>query len=403
MVDKSRNIIHLDMDAFYASVEQRDRPELKGRPVIVGGSLERGVVCACSYETRPFGVRSAMAVSRALRLCPGAVVLPVRMARYQEVSEQIFAIFRRYTDRIEPLSIDEGFLDVSGSERLFGAALEIARRIRREVRDETGLAVSAGVAPNKFLAKVASELAKPDGLLEVTPAEVDNFLLPLPVSRIWGVGRVTAERLERRGWHNISDLRKVPLEQLTRLLGAAGEQIYRLARGEDERPVVAGEAIKSIGAEETFEADLWRLEEQRRELLALAEKVARRLRHRGLVGRCVTLKVKFADFTSVSRSQTLERGLDSAPAIHAEAVGLLARTDAGRRPVRLLGISLAQLEPREAVQAELFGEEARQRQSSLDQAMDRLRERFGDRGIKRASLLDRNPAGSGKKGGDGGK
>ncbi|WP_221250446.1 DNA polymerase IV [Desulfuromonas versatilis] len=398
-----RKIIHLDMDAFYASVEQRDRPELKGKPVIVGGSRERGVVCACSYETRAFGVRSAMAVARALRLCPQALVLPVRMARYQQVSAEIFEIFGRYTDCIEKLSIDEGFLDVTGSERLFGPARQIAERLRAEVRAETGLAVSAGVASNKFLAKVASELAKPDGLLEVPADQVDQFLLPLPVSRIWGVGRVTAERLERRGWRTIRELRAVPLEQLQRLLGAAGEQVYRLARGLDERPVVADEPIKSIGAEETFERDLRVPEALARELLALCERVAARLRRRGLVGRCVTLKVKYADFSAVSRSLTLERGLDSALAIQAEALRLLGRTEAGSRPVRLLGVSLAQLEAGQAAQPELFGEEQRRRQSALDQAVDRLRERFGESGIRRATLLEGSPRPSVKKGGDPGE
>ena len=190
-------IIHLDMDAFYASVEQHDQPELRGKPVIVGGSRERGVVAACSYEARPFGVRSALPMSRALRLCPEAVVLPVRMASYQEVSRQVFAIFGRYTDRIEPLSVDEAFLDVTGCERLFGTPQEIAQRIRREVREELGLAISAGVAPNKFLAKLASESAKPDGLLEIAPEAVDDFLLPLPVERLWGVGNKAAQQLHR--------------------------------------------------------------------------------------------------------------------------------------------------------------------------------------------------------------
>ncbi|HEY7744728.1 MAG TPA: DNA polymerase IV, partial [Desulfuromonadales bacterium] len=210
----TNSIIHLDMDAFYASVEQRDNPALRGRPVIVGGSPDRGVVSACSYEARPFGVRSAMPMRRAVRLCPEAVVLPVRMARYREVSRQVFAIFARYTDRIEPLSVDEAFLDVTGCERLFGPAAVIAARIRREVREELGLAISAGVAPNKFLAKLASESAKPDGLLEIVPERVDAFLLPLPVERIWGVGAKAAEQLHRLGCRSVADLRRLPEAQL---------------------------------------------------------------------------------------------------------------------------------------------------------------------------------------------
>ncbi len=384
---KSRVILHLDLDAFYASVEQRDRPELLGRPVIVGGAMERGVVSACSYEARTFGVHSAMSMARAVRLCPQAVVLPVRMARYRELSRQVFAIFARYTDLLEPLSIDEAFLDVTGSQRLFGDGSAIAGKIRREVRAETALTVSAGVAPNKFLAKLASEAGKPDGLVEVTAERLDDFLLPLPLSRLWGVGRVMAARLEKLGLRTVADLRQMERETLVRRFGSTGDQLYRLSRGEDERPVSSVDSVKSIGHEETFARDLRDGEELRRQLLDLAERVARRLRASGHTGRCLTLKVRYPDFVTVSRSLTLADGTDHAMTIFRKAEELLGRTEAGCRSVRLLGLSLSQLEPLEEGQQDLFGVGERHRLEALDRAVDRLYERFGGKGVRRGSLL----------------
>jgi DNA polymerase-4 len=387
----TNSIIHLDMDAFYASVEQRDNPALRGRPVIVGGSPDRGVVSACSYEARPFGVRSAMPMRRAVRLCPEAVVLPVRMARYREVSRQVFAIFARYTDRIEPLSVDEAFLDVAGCERLFGPAAAIAARIRREVRDELGLAISAGVAPNKFLAKLASESAKPDGLLEIAPEQVDGFLLPLPVERIWGVGAKAAEQLHRLGCRSVADLRRLPEAQLVRLFGVWGGRLYRLARGEDDRQVEVDQPAKSFGAEETFAADLTSLEALQRQLLAQAEKVAARLRRQGLEGRVVTLKVRYGDFETVTRRQTLAEPTASGLLLYRAGLELLARTEAGRRPVRLLGLSVGEPEPAAQGQATLFPDERKKRLADLDRTLDRLTERFGNRPVRRASLLQGDP------------
>jgi DNA polymerase-4 len=384
----ANRIIHLDMDAFYASVEQLDRPELRGRPVIVGGSRERGVVAACSYEARPFGVRSALPMSRALRLCPDAVVLPVRMARYQEVSRQVFAIFGRYTDRIEPLSVDEAFLDVTGCERLFGTPREIAQRIRREVREELGLAISAGVAPNKFLAKLASESAKPDGLLEIAADRVDAFLLPLPVERIWGVGAKAAQQLHRQGCRTVADLRRLSVAQLTRLFGIWGERLYHLARGVDERTVEIDAPAKSYGAEETFAADLIRLEDLHRELLAQAEKVAARLRRHGLSGRVLTLKVRYADFETLSRRLTLPEPTAHGKTLYRAARDLLQRTEAGERPVRLLGLSVAGLEDTAARQPALFPDPDEQRQTALDTALDRLNRRFGQGQVRRGDLLE---------------
>jgi DNA polymerase-4 len=385
----TNTIIHLDMDAFYASVEQRDHPELQERPVIVGGSLERGVVSACSYEARPFGVRSAMPMRRALRLCPEAVVMPVRMERYREVSRQVFAIFARYTDRIEPLSVDEAFLDVAGCGRLFGTAAQIAARIRQEVRQELGLAISAGVAPNKFLAKLASESAKPDGLLEIAPEGVDAFLLPLPVERIWGVGAKAAERLHRLGCRTVADLRRFPREQLVRLFGVWGERLYSLARGEDERAVEVEQEARTIGAEETFAVDLTDPELLRRQLLAQAEKVAARLRRQGLKGRTVTLKVRYGDFETLTRRLTLAEPTANGMRLYRAGLDLLERTEAGQRPVRLLGLSVGALDSAAPDQGALFPDLESERLADLDRALDRLQERFGAGGVRRASLLDR--------------
>ncbi len=386
----SKSIIHIDMDAFYASVEQRDRPELRGLPVLVGGSRDRGVVCACSYESRPFGVRSGMAMAQALRLCPKAVVLPVRMECYREASKEVFSVFFRYTDRVEGLSIDEAFLDVSDCRRLWGEARVIADRIKADIYELTGLRASAGIAPNKFLAKLASDLGKPDGLFEILPEQIDQVLLPLPVSQLWGVGRVTAERLKKWGWSTVRQLRHVPRDDLERLLGQAGAKLYLLARGIDERQVKGGKEVKSVGHEDTYGSDLVDLKVIRRELLGLAERVAARLRDKQLAGRCICLKVKYADFTVVSRSLTLDGGVNHALDIYRRALELLEKTEAGRRPLRLLGISLSMLSGESGAQQELFGQDLLEKKRALDEAMDQVRARFGPSKLTRATLL-KNP------------
>ncbi len=392
-------ILHLDLDAFYAAVEQLDEPALRGRPVIVGGASERGVVCACSYEARRFGVRSAMGMTRARQLCPQAAVRPVRMGRYRELSRQVFAIFARYTDRIEPLSIDEAFLDVAGCERLFGPPAAMAAAIRAAVRAETGLTVSAGVAPNKFLAKLASERGKPDGLVEIRPEQVESFLLPLPVGSLWGVGRVGAERLQGCGLRTVADLRAAGEARLVQLLGTFGSQLHALAWGRDERPVATAGGAKSIGHEETFARDLWDRKELEVELLGMAERVAARLRGAGLTAGTLTVKVKYADFTQVTRSATLGEAVCSLEDFYPRACTLLGRTEAGQRPVRLLGLSLSALQPAGCGQGELFGQPRRERQQALDRALDRVRERYGSRGIVRGTLLPRS---SGQEPADGG-
>lgn len=381
-----RCILHLDMDAFYASVEQYDQPHLRGRPVVVGGHRQRGVVCAASYEARAFGVHSAMPMARAVQLCPQAVVLPVRMQRYREVSREIFSIFAQFTDQIEPLSVDEAFLDVTGSRALFGSGVEIAQEIRRRVRVETGLAVSAGIATNKFLAKMASEAAKPDGLKEITPGEVDDFLLSLPVSALWGVGRTAEEKLAAYGISTVAGLRTLSLEALRKHFGKNGARLYELCRGVDSRPVRSDEESKSIGHEDTFEFDLLDPEEIRRALLSLSERVASRLRRKELQGSRVTLKVKYTDFTTITKSKTLNIGISNGSVIFQQATELMEKTDSSR-PIRLLGITLSTLDPLGSGQSDLFDDKNRKRLCRLDQAVDKLQRKYGENGVRKGSLL----------------
>lgn len=384
----NRTIIHLDLDAFFASVEQKDRPELQGSSVIVGGQNGRGVVCAASYEARRFGVCSAMPTMQARKLCPEAVFLPVRMERYRQLSRAVFAIYRRYTDLVEPLSIDEAFLDVTGSRRLFGTGEEIAARIRSEVKQEVGLTVSAGVAGNKFLAKMACEQGKPDGLFEVPAGAVEGFLHPLPLSKLWGIGKVTASKLTGLGYRTVADLAALPEQRMVRLLGEArGRQIHRLCFGLDDRDVRPGRGEKSIGAERTFATDLYRNEEIGRALLALADEVGSRARQGRVVGRCLTIKVRYGDFSTITRSHTQEQGVQSTGSIYDQAVKLAGKTDAGRLPVRLLGITLSELEGENSGQIGLFDDGEEQGNIRVDKAMDELRRRFGSGGVTRATLL----------------
>ena len=338
-----KSIIHLDMDAFYPAVEVLDNPGLKGKPVIVGGSRERGVVSSASYEARKFGVHSAQPIATAIRLCANGIFLPVRMHRYKEVSAQIFEIFDRFTPLVEPLSIDEAFLDVTGSTRLFGQPVDIARKIKETVRDETGLTVSAGLAPSKFVAKIASDMEKPDGLTIVTPDKVREFLDPLSISKMWGVGKKTQEALHQLKVRTFRDLRQAPLALLEKRFGTYGPRMHQLAMGIDNRDVVRHHDAKSVGHEETFSADILDTELAKKELLSLADKVARRLRRHGLTGKTITLKVKYSDFTLITRSETLPAATDDGQDIYSTACSLLKKTQVGKRPVRLLGISLSQL------------------------------------------------------------
>ncbi|MGC4001266.1 MAG: DNA polymerase IV [Anaeromyxobacter sp.] len=397
-----RTILHLDLDAFYASVEQLDHPELRGRPVIVGGTARRGVVCAASYEARRFGVRSAMPTSRAHKLCPDGVFLPPRFERYGALSEHIFGIYRRYTPLVEPLSLDEAFLDVSASRALHGAGRDIAVAIKRAVRGECGLAVSAGVAEVKLAAKIATDLGKPDGLVEVPAGGVEAFLAPLPVGRLWGVGEVTEAALQRVGVATIGDLVQKPEIVLAGAIGASHARgLQALARGEDPREVVPDEAARSVGAEETFGEDLAERAALERELLAQAGRVGRRLRRAGLSGRVVTLKVKYADFTLITRRVTLDHPTDDDRAVFHAARAQLDRVDLSR-PIRLTGISVSGFAgEEEREQLGLFPGVSEgppppadaERRRRLNAAVDALAQRFG-----RGTVTPADSGGKGRRG-----
>ncbi|MBU2547486.1 MAG: DNA polymerase IV [Proteobacteria bacterium] len=386
----NRRIIHLDMDAFYASVEVLDDPALKGRPVIVGGRNWRGVVSAASYEARAFGVHSAQPIATAMKLCPQGVYLRPRLERYKEISDQILEIFRTYTPLVEPLSLDEAFLDVTDSVRLFGDPVDIARTIKQRVRAEVGLTVSAGVAPAKFLAKIASDLEKPDGLTVVTADRVREFLEPLPIDRLWGVGRTTRQALALIGVETMGDLARLSPDLLARKFGKHGLHLHRLSQGLDDRAVEPDQTVKSIGAEETFPKDLTAPDAARREILWLVTRAGRRMRRHAFLCRTVSLKVKYADFTQVTRAETLPHPTDQGRVIYQALVRLMDKTAVGQHPVRLLGVSLSQLViPHEDKQASLFqvqGEEQKGRE--LDQAMDRISQKFGPRAILPATLLE---------------
>jgi DNA polymerase-4 len=405
MAGPGRTILHLDLDAFYASVEQLDDPALRGRPVIVGGPSNRGVVCAASYEARRFGVRSAMPTSQARRLCPEGVFLHPRFSRYGELSDRVFGVYRRFTPLVEPLSLDEAFLDVTASRALHGDGPSIAARIKREVRAETGLAVSAGVAEVKLAAKIATDLGKPDGLVVVPPGGVAAFLAPLPVGRLWGVGGVTEATLRRIGVATIGDLARCPESAIGAALGVDRARGLRaLARGEDGREVVPDEAARSVGGEETFEEDLVGEAALARVLLLQASRVGRRLRAAGLRGRIVTLKVKYADFTQVTRRVTLEAPTDDDRLVYRTARNLLARIEAGR-PVRLAGVTVSGFGEAEAPgggQLDLFGAPAatgpalpagaEARRQALHAALDKLADKYGERTVAPADLSDQPEA-----------
>ena len=336
-----RKIIHIDMDAFYASVEQRDFPELRGRPVAVGHAGERGVVSAASYEARKYGVRSAMASLKAMRLCPELVFVPGRMEVYKEVSDRIHEIFREYTDIIEPLALDEAFLDVTENKKGIELAVDIAREIKKRIREELGLVASAGVSYNKFLAKIASDYRKPDGLCTIHPDKALHFIDQLPIEGFWGVGKVTAKRMHTLGIHNGRDLRQWSLDGLTREFGKVGHLYYDFARGVDLRPVEAVRVRKSIGCERTLEHDIHTKAAVIVELYHTAEELVRRLANKDFRGNTLTLKVKFHDFTQITRSITQAKELLTMKTILPIAKKLLAEVEYENHPIRLIGLSVS--------------------------------------------------------------
>lgn len=343
-MDPPRKIIHIDMDAFYAAVEQRDNPRYRGQPVVVGGDpFKRGVVAAASYEARRFGIHSAMPAAWAYRLCPQAVFLRPRFSVYRQVSRQIMIILADYAEAVEPLSLDEAYLDVSHSGLFRGSATRIAQDIKRRIRVATGLTASAGVSYNKFLAKLASDLDKPDGLTVITPEQGPDVVAALPVGRFHGVGKATEARMRALGIHTGAELRARPLEELLQIFGKAGRYYYDAARGIDRRPVEPRRERKSLGAETTFDRDLDDIAEMLVQLERLAGEVARELAAKGLGAHTLTLKVKYADFRQVTRSLSFGRPLGDLATLRPLLPRLLARTEAGRRPVRLLGVTLSKL------------------------------------------------------------
>jgi DNA polymerase IV len=389
MDDSGCHILHADMDAFFASVEVRDRPELRGKPMIVGAAAGRGVVLSATYEARAYGVRSAMPMTRARRLCPHAEIIPPRHREYTAVSRQIMSLFHAVTPEVEPLSLDEAFLDVSGARRRLGAPAEIAAQIRAAVRDRHGITCSVGVAPNKFLAKLASTRCKPDGLLVVPASGVVGFLHPLPVEALWGVGRTTGRALARLGLRTVGDIAATPVDTLRRELGtAAGDHLAALAQGHDPRPVVPGARGKTVGAEETFPEDVADPEVIRRELLRLSGRTARALRSGGYTARTVVVKLRRADFSTITRSRTLREPTDLARQIYETACELFEASGLGPGTrLRLVGVRATNLSPPEAAGTQLALGEGDGRWQEAEQAMDRVAARFGAGSVGPAALV----------------
>lgn len=381
-------IIHVDMDAFFASVEQRDQPELRGKPVAVGGSASgRGVVAAASYEARQFGVHSAMSGRTAARLCPQLIFVRSNIRKYAEVGQQVREIFQRYTPTIQPLSLDEAFLDVSGTVALFGSARTIGQAIRDDIGRELNLPCSVGIAPRKFLAKIASDLEKPCGFVEITEDQIMDFLGPLPIERLWGVGKVTQQRLHRFAIRTVEDIRRLGEPTCRELLGQLGEHLWHLAHGRDARKVVTDHRARSIGHERTFHEDISDDEFLGSALSFLTQQVARRLRHSQRRARQVSLKYRLHDFRTFSRNQTLPQATQSTEHLNQTAMALLQQMRHQQpAPVRLIGISVGQLTaPEQKHQRGLFDQDSETRQAAVDDLSDQLQQKFGDLAIYRAS------------------
>ena len=395
--DTGCTVLHVDMDAFYASATLLSHPDLVGTPVIIGGG-NRGVVLSATYEARRFGVTSAMPMARARRLCPQATVLPPDHALYSAISAAVMETFRSVTPIIEPLSLDEAFLDVSGAVRLMGSPAVIGQHVRDTVHDEQGITCSVGVAPTKFVAKLASGLAKPDGMVVVPRDEVVPFVQQLPVGALWGVGERTEEALVRLGLRTVADIAHTPLATLVRGLGdATGHHLHELSWGRDPRPVEREQREKSIGSDQTFDYDIDDAAEIHRRLLALSERTAARMRAAGMTGRTVTLRVRFSDFTTITRSRTLREPTDSGRAIHEAAVGLFDALGLQRARIRLVGVRLEKLV--EASQAPIQGVigEREHGWREADRAVDRARSRFGSGSVRPASLIEGDTSASARR------
>jgi len=383
-------ILHIDMDAFYASVEELDNPDLKGRCVVVGGQSERGVVSAANYEARKFGIHSAMPIFQARKRCPGAVFLPPRMSRYREVSVQVMSILREFSPLVEPISIDEAYVDVTGCERLFGGVEEIALRIKRRIRQEVDLTCSVGGAPIKFLAKIASDMDKPDGLTIITKEMVEGFIESLPIQKVPGVGKNTLEKLRLMGIRNLADVQRYPEEVLKKRLGTFGSRLARFARGVDRSAVTPAAETKSVSAEETLPTDTDDTGLLKRYILGQAERIARELRKLGVGGRTISIKVKASDFRQATRSVTIREATQSSDVIIREAYRLLERHRMSKK-IRLIGVGVSHLvSVAEPVQMDIFAKNDTHpyHRRELDEAIDRITERFGRDAIKRASLKE---------------
>lgn len=379
-------ILHVDMDAFFASVTERDHPELKGKAVVIGAGV-RGVVTSANYEARKFGIKAAMPVGRAQRLAPHAIFIPPDHKRYSEVSEHIMEIFHSFTPLVEPISLDEAFLDVTKAKRLLGDGRAIATAIRAKVEEQEGITCSVGIASSKFIAKLASQRCKPNGMLEIPDDRVLTFLHPLPVSALWGVGPKTNEALERLGLHTVGDIAQTPEQTLIRALGqAAGQSLYELAWGRDDRDVIPEEPDKSISAAETFDRDIDDPEIIAKEILRMCERASSRMRQRSLFAKTITLKIRFADFTTINRSKTLPLPIDTTHEIYEIAKGLYEALAIGRARIRLVGVSLDNLHTDSHEQLVLGARESSWRE--LQEGIDAAKARFGSDSVRPGRLID---------------
>ncbi len=393
MSESCKYILHVDMDAFFAAIEQREHPEFQGKPVIVGADPKqgkgRGVVSTCSYEAREYGIHSAMPIMQAYKRCPHGIYVPPNGRLYSQVSKDIFKIFFEFTDMVEPLSIDEAFLEISGSIKLLGSPKKIAQKLKYRIYQEQAITASVGIAPNKFLAKIASDLDKPDGLVIVDEDKIQPFLHPLPLKRMWGAGKKTIEKLNKDGIHTIGDLAKFPRELLVKKYGKTGLHFYKLSHGIDDRSVVPDHAVKSVSNEHTFHEDLFDLDQIYQTLLRLSEKVAYRMRKQGLKGRTIHLKLRYEGFETLTRNKTINHQTANTEIIHGIIKELFDRNYNRDRKVRLLGVGVSGFEQKSSQQLNLF-DNVDKEVSKLDKVEDLVRKKFGKNAINRAEGLSKS-------------